>query len=171
MSALKRVLLVGCVLTALATLAMWRLSRADLGNVEVVVASHGTNEAGVRFAILQVTNPGPYRIALPGLILVQPRGASKAVPNPAKMLVPPPNLSTMVAIPGTDFWLEPGKAREISVPAPASSIEWRANVDYYAYSPWNRVKMALSASRFGPKLPDILVTVQSREVSSPWIGQ
>lgn len=77
----------------------------------------------------------------------------------------------MVAIPGTaDFWLGPGKAREISVPAPTSSIEWRAHVYYDAYSPWNRVKMALSASRFGPNLPNILVTVQSLEASSPWIA-
>jgi hypothetical protein len=154
MRALKLVLLSGCLLTLVGILALRSFSRASLESVGVVLVGQSTNEAKVRFALLEITNQGPYRICLPDSCSVQTGATSKWVYTRT-----------------TDLWLEPSKATCISVPAPGSSNEWRVSVGYYAESPWNRLKMRLGASRLEPKLPRGLVSVKGAAVLSPWIAR
>ncbi len=154
MRALKLVLIFGCLLTAVAILGVRRFSRAGLDSVGVVLVGASTNEAKVRFAVLQITNRSPYRVCLPDSCSVQTGATSK-----------------WVYIHTTDLRVEPGKATCISVPAPGSSNEWRVSVGYYAESPWNRLKMRLSASRLEAKLPRALVSVKGAAVLSPWIAR
>jgi hypothetical protein len=154
MNARRRVLVTCFVLTAIAMLSLHGVSRARSDNLGVVVTGQGTNLAGVRLGFLQITNRGPYPINLPDSCSVQVRGTSKWIDTPT-----------------TNLWLEPGKAASISVPAPASSSDWRVGVGYYTESPWNRLKMRLGASSIGPKLPGGVVTVSGAAVWSPWIAQ
>ena len=154
MRALRQVVISSCLLALVGIPALRRFSRAGLDSVDVVLVGQTTNEAKVRFAVLQVTNQSPYRICFPDSCSVQTGATSKWIYT-----------ST------TNLWLLPGKAISISVPAPGSSNEWRVSVGYYPESPWNRLKMRLSASGLEPELPRGLLSVKGAAVLSPWIAR
>jgi hypothetical protein len=151
MRALKLILF-GCLLTLVGIMALRSFSRARLETVGVVLVGQSTNEAKIRFALLQITNQGPYRIYLPDSCSVQTGATSKWI-------------YTQTA----DLWVEPSKATSISVPAPGSTNEWRVSVGYVVESPWNRLKARLVASRLEPALPRGVVSVKGEVVVSSWI--
>lgn len=143
----------GCVLIGVLILVSRGLSRAGLDSLDVVVSRQSTNEVGARLAVLQITNRGAYRICLPDGCSVQSRGTSQRVYTPT-----------------TNLWLNPSDVVSIQVPAPDPPvIGYRVAVGYYSESPWNRLKIWLSSSLLGPKLPAALVRVKGAEVWSPWM--
>ena len=150
----RLILVTSCVLIAVLLLASFGTSREGLGSLDVVVTGQSTNEAGARFAVLQITNRGAYRICLPDSCSVQSIGSPRRV-----------------YIPTTNLWLNPSDVVSIQAPAPdLPGSGFRVAVGYYSESPWNRFKMRLSSSLLGPKLPSALVRVKGTEVWSPWMA-
>ena len=143
-----------CAVTALGVVLLGLLlSRAESGHLGVSVTGSTTNGVGAVLVTLEVTNRSPHRVVLPGFCLVE----SKGTPG-------------LVEVPFADVWIDPGEATSLSVPAPNPPAEWRVAVHYYSESPWNRLKIRLSASSLGARLPDGLVSVQGGREWSPWIG-
>ncbi len=153
MRLLKPVLIV-CGVLALGVALLWLLfTWAESGHLGVSVMGSTTNGVGAVLVTLEVTNRSPHRVCLPGFCLVE----SKGTPG-------------LVEVPFADVWIDPGEATSLSVPAPNPPAEWRVAVHYYSESPWNRLKIRLSASSLGARLPDGLVSVRGGREWSPWIG-
>ena len=153
MRLLKPVLIVCGVLALGVALLGFLFTRVESGHLGVSVTGSTTNGVGAVLVTLEVTNRSPHRVVLPGFCLVE----SKGTPG-------------LVEVPFADVWIDPGEATSLSVPAPNPPAEWRVAVHYYSESPWNRLKIRLSASSLGARLPDGLVSVQGGREWSPWIG-
>jgi len=143
-------LIVACLLAA-ALLAMWAASRAGAGTLAIAIVDHRTDKSGAHSVRLLITNDGPYRICYPDGFFVETRG----VPGRAY-------------VPTTNLWLDPGDHAAIQVALPVIAGAWCGVVSYYAESPWNRLKMRLSSSSIGGRVPSAFSTVQGAEVKSPW---
>jgi hypothetical protein len=151
MRSLRLALIVICLATLAVALAVRGASRAG---VTMAIADQGANEAGVRTILLQFTNHGPYRICYPDGFFVQAKGAA----GPGAY------------IPTTNLWLRPGEGANLSVALPGVTTDWRGAVSYYVESPWNRIKIRLSSSAIGRRLPRVVTTVHGDEVVSPWFS-
>jgi hypothetical protein len=148
----KLVVTVGCLLACGAMLVTWVASRSGMHSLTLAIVDRGTNGAGLRSVLLLLTNGGPYRICYPDGFFVQTRGAARPV-----------------YVPTTNLWLEPGDDATIQATLPSSPTDWCGVVSYYAESPWNRIKMRLSSSSIGGKLPSAFTTVRGAELKSPWM--
>ena len=153
MRLLKPVLAVCGVLALGVALLGFLFTRSESGHLGVAAIGSTTNGVGAVLVTLEVTNRSPHRVCLPGFCLVE----SKGTPG-------------LVEVPFSDVWIDPGEASSLSVPAPNPPAEWRVAVPYYLESPWNRLKIQLSASSLGARLPDGLVSVRGGREWSPWIG-
>jgi len=147
----KRLLIVACLMAA-TLLALWAESRAGTGTLTLAIVDQGTDKAGRRSALLLITNDGPYRICYPDGFFVQTRAAVSG---------------TYVRT--TNLWLNPGDDATILVTLPVITTDWRGVVSYYAESPWNRIRMRLSSSPIGQRLPSAFSTVRGAEVKSQWM--
>ena len=141
-----------CLLAVAGILGLRGCSRFNSENVGIALIGKSTNQANVSFAVLQVTNPGPYRIYSPDACRVQTGATSK-----------------WVYVHTSDLWVEPGKTASVSVPVTGWSNQWRVSVGYIVETPWNRMKGRLGASSLEPRLPRQLVSVRSGEAVSGWI--
>ena len=147
----KLLLIVACLLAA-TLLAMWGVSRAGVGTLNLAIVDQGTDKTGCHSVLLLVTNDGPYRICYPDGFFVQTRTAAGGA-----------------YVPTTNLWLNPGDNATILVALPAITTDWCGVVSYYAESPWNRMKMRLSSSPIGQRLPSAFSTVRGAEVKSQWM--
>ena len=142
-----------CLATLAVGLAVCCASRAGVTGVTMAIEAQGTDEAGVR-TVLMFTNHGPYRICYPDGFFVQTKG----VAGPG------------VYIPTTNLWLRPGEGTKLSIDLPWVTTDWRGAVSYYVESPWNRIKIRLSSSAIGRRLPRVVTTVYGDEAVSPWFS-
>jgi hypothetical protein len=149
---LKPALAVCGVIALVVALVGFVLTRAESGHLGVTVIDSTTNSFGGVSMTIEVTNRSSHQVWLPGLCDVESRAGA-----------------TLVGVPIADVEIKPGEVSRLSVAGPNLQGDWRVAVKYYSGSPWNRFKIRLSSSSWGPKLPSGLLLVQGEMEWSPWI--